>query len=257
MLRNRRIWDIYLHVQYLLCSVFLLFNSTPRGMPLALTEANLGRLPGGANDEEKMSQLCSRAQELSMLLGRVQGLMDDCPSTRDGSASRPPSTRPQPQPVPGSRPPTSHNRPLSNRPASGRPTTGRPLTGSTLAGSPAAPGSNDKAAPSMALRLTTGFTEGKMSAIDRFLAGTGGMKPSVAAPEAVQALRLYDEGRRMAEVATNDENAAGQERDAANQCAAMSKPWRLSLRPAGSPEASFSATSRLRLPQALASLILP
>ena len=189
-----------------------------------------------------------------MLLGRVQGLMDDCPSTRDGSASRPPSTRPQPQPLPGSRPPTSHNRPASSRPASARPTT-RPLTGSTLAGSPAAPGSNDKAAPSMALRLTTGRTEGKISAIDRFLSGTGGMKPSVAAPEAVQTLRLYDEGRRMAEVATNDENAAGQERDPANPCAAMSRPGRLSLRPAGSPEASFSARSCLyRLPRASASL---
>ena len=182
-----------------------------------------------------------------MLLGRVQGLMDDCPSTRDGTASRPPSTRPQPQPLPGSRPPTSHNRPASNRPASGRPTT-RPLTGSTMAGSPAAPGSNDKAAPSMALRLTTGRTEGKMSAIDRFLSGTGGMKPSVAAPEAVQTLRLYDEGRRMAEVATNDENAAGQERDPANPCAAMSKPGRLSLRPAGPPEASFSIFQRQIMP---------
>ena len=225
-------------------------------MPLQLTEANLGRLPGGADDEEKLSQLCSRAQELSMLLGRVQGLMDDCPSTRDGSASRPPSTRPQPQPVPGSRPPTNHNRPGSNRPASGRPATGRPLTGSTLPGSPAvAPGSNDKAAPSMALRLTTGRTEGKLSAIDRFLAGTGGMKPSVAAPEAVQTLRLYDEGRRMAEVATNDENAAGQERDPSHPCAAMSRARRLSLRPAGSPEASFSARSCLRLPQASASVI--
>ena len=50
-----------------------IFNGVRTTMPLALTEANLGRLPGGANDEEKLSQLCSRAQELSMLLGKVQG----------------------------------------------------------------------------------------------------------------------------------------------------------------------------------------
>ena len=150
-----------------------------------------------------------------MLLGRVQGMMDECPSTRDGSASRPPSTRPQAQPLPGSRPSTNHHQPGSSRPASGRPTT-RPLTGSTLAGSPAAPGSNDKAAPSMALRLTTGYTEGGMTAIDRFLSGAAGMKPSISAPEAVETLRLYDEGRRLAEVPTNDENAAGQGRGPAN-----------------------------------------
>ena len=214
-------------------------------MPLALTEANLGRLPGGANDEEKLSQLCSRAQELSMLLGKVQGMMDECPSTRDGSASRPASTRPQPQALPGSRLSTNHDRPGSSRPASGRPTT-RPLTGSTLAGSPAAPGSNDKAAPSMALRLTTGHTEGSMTAIDRFLSGAGGMKPSISAPEAVETLRLYDEGRRLAEVPSNDENAAGQGRGPANPRAAVFETSRPSLRPAGSPEAPLQRQDHAR-----------
>lgn len=89
----------------------------------------------------------------------------------------------------------------------------------------------------MALRLTTGFTEGSMTAIDRFLSGSGGMKPSISAPEAVQTLRLYDEGRRLAEVPTNDENAAGQGRGPANSRAAVLKTNRPSLRPAGSPEA--------------------
>ena len=68
----------------------------------------------------------------------------------------------------------------------------------------------------MALRLTTGYTEGGMTAIDRFLSGAAGMKPSISAPEAVETLRLYDEGRRLAEVPTNDENAAGQGRGPAN-----------------------------------------
>ena len=68
----------------------------------------------------------------------------------------------------------------------------------------------------MALRLTTGHTEGSMTAIDRFLSGAGGMKPSISAPEAVETLRLYDEGRRLAEVPSNDENAAGQGRGPAN-----------------------------------------
>ena len=160
---------------------------------MQLTEANIRTVAGGADDEEKMSQLCSRAQELSMLLGKVNALMDDCPSD---TVSRPPSTRPT----------TNHSRPGSSRPAPERPDTGRPLTGSV------AP--TDKAPPMM-LRLTTGRTEGKPSAIDRFLSGSGGMRPSISAPEAVETLRLYDEGRRVAALPATDESA----RDPADPCA--------------------------------------
>ena len=63
-----------------------------------------------------------------------------------------------------------------------------------------------------------------MTAIDRFLSGAGGMKPSISAPEAVETLRLYDEGRRLAEVPSNDENAAGQGRGPANPRAAVFEP---------------------------------
>ena len=84
----------------------------------SLTEANIRKI-GGKTQAEQEEELLAKMQTLSNLLGQVDEMLEDCPSTRDGS--RPPTNASRP-PTHASRPPTNASRPPTN---ASRPPTGR------------------------------------------------------------------------------------------------------------------------------------
>ena len=174
----------------------------------ALTAANLRALSGAppgapaADGPDRMADLLERTQMLSELLGQVNAMCEEEGMASDATSSRPSSCRGSTQ---NSRP---ASRAQSGRPPSGRPPSGRPQTGQ-------AAGDVDTSGPSKigaTQRLTlggNGYEVGKPSPIDLFLQGSG--RPVSRAPSAAgqpePELKLYEEGRRVAEVrGVNDEN---------------------------------------------------